>query len=125
MTYLHSIYTPILVISWQIILLLLLFIFFIFYSYAGLSFRYSLTLGSFHSAGQQMRRKLMAVLRLKCHALFLDLKVREIMVLIVLKMHTINTIYSDPMVDSANRKKNDSKTYCYRKEATNSCKLGR
>ncbi|TKS88925.1 Telomerase reverse transcriptase [Collichthys lucidus] len=47
-------------------------------SYAGLSFRYSLTLGSFHSAGQQMRRKLMAVLRLKCHALFLDLKTNSL-----------------------------------------------
>uniref|UniRef100_A0A3Q3RT35 Telomerase reverse transcriptase n=1 Tax=Mastacembelus armatus TaxID=205130 RepID=A0A3Q3RT35_9TELE len=34
-------------------------------SYAGLSLRYSLTLGSFHSAGQQMRRKLMGILRLK------------------------------------------------------------
>uniref|UniRef100_A0A3Q3XG37 Telomerase reverse transcriptase n=1 Tax=Mola mola TaxID=94237 RepID=A0A3Q3XG37_MOLML len=43
-------------------------------SYAGLSLRYSITLGSFHSAGQQMKRKLMAILRLKCHALFLDLK---------------------------------------------------
>ncbi|KAL3044116.1 hypothetical protein OYC64_003867 [Pagothenia borchgrevinki] len=43
-------------------------------SYAGLSLRYSLTLGSFHSAGEQMRRKLMAVLRLGSHALFLDLK---------------------------------------------------
>ncbi|XP_058474618.1 telomerase reverse transcriptase [Solea solea] len=43
-------------------------------SYAGLSLRYSLTLGSFHSAGQQMKRKMMAVLRLKCHTLFLDLK---------------------------------------------------
>ncbi|XP_041868054.1 telomerase reverse transcriptase isoform X2 [Melanotaenia boesemani] len=43
-------------------------------SYAGLSLRYSLTLGSFHSAGQQMKRKLMAILRLKSHALFLDLK---------------------------------------------------
>lgn len=50
-------------------------------SYAGLSLRYSLTLGSFHSAGQQMRRKLMGILRLKCHALFLDLKVRGTMVL--------------------------------------------
>ncbi|XP_035537863.1 telomerase reverse transcriptase [Morone saxatilis] len=47
-------------------------------SYAGLSLRYSLTLGSFHSAGQQMRRKLMAVLRLKCHALFLDLKALDL-----------------------------------------------
>ncbi|XP_059205531.1 telomerase reverse transcriptase [Centropristis striata] len=47
-------------------------------SYAGQSLRFSLTLGSFHSAGQQMRRKLMAVLRLKCHALFLDLKTNSV-----------------------------------------------
>uniref|UniRef100_A0A672YP60 Telomerase reverse transcriptase n=1 Tax=Sphaeramia orbicularis TaxID=375764 RepID=A0A672YP60_9TELE len=47
-------------------------------SYAGLSLRYSLTLGSFHSAGQQMRRKLLAILRLKCHALFLDLKTNSV-----------------------------------------------
>ncbi|KAM8841254.1 telomerase reverse transcriptase isoform 2-T2 [Spinachia spinachia] len=47
-------------------------------SYAGLSLRYSLTLGSGHSAGQQMRRKLMAILRLKCHALFLDLKTNSL-----------------------------------------------
>ncbi|XP_042291450.1 telomerase reverse transcriptase [Thunnus maccoyii] len=47
-------------------------------SYAGLSLRYSLTLGSFHSPGQQMRRKLMAILRLKCHALFLDLKTNSL-----------------------------------------------
>ncbi|XP_039977098.1 telomerase reverse transcriptase [Xiphias gladius] len=47
-------------------------------SYAGLSLRYSLTLGSVHSAGQQMRRKLMAILRLKCHALFLDLKTNSL-----------------------------------------------
>ncbi|XP_055749231.1 telomerase reverse transcriptase [Salvelinus fontinalis] len=43
--------------------------------YAGLSLRYSLTLGSAHCAGKQMKRKLMSILRLKCHALFLDLKV--------------------------------------------------
>ncbi|XP_008285832.1 telomerase reverse transcriptase [Stegastes partitus] len=47
-------------------------------SYAGLSLRYSLTLGSFHSAGQQMRRKLMGILRLKCHPLFLDLKTNSL-----------------------------------------------
>ncbi|XP_034560573.1 telomerase reverse transcriptase [Notolabrus celidotus] len=47
-------------------------------SYAGLSLRYSLTLGSCHWAGQQMRRKLMAVLRLKFHALFLDLKTNSL-----------------------------------------------
>lgn len=48
------------------------------YSYAGLSLRYSLTLGSCHSAGLQMKRKLMAILRLKCHALFFDIKVRGV-----------------------------------------------
>ncbi|XP_041663934.1 telomerase reverse transcriptase [Cheilinus undulatus] len=47
-------------------------------SYAGLSLRYSLTLGSVHLAGQQMRRKLMAMLRLKFHALFLDLKTNSL-----------------------------------------------
>ncbi|XP_070702336.1 telomerase reverse transcriptase [Pempheris klunzingeri] len=47
-------------------------------SYAGLSLRYSLTLGSLHSAGQQMRRKLTAILRLKCHALFMDLKTNSV-----------------------------------------------
>ncbi|XP_043994992.1 telomerase reverse transcriptase isoform X1 [Gambusia affinis] len=47
-------------------------------SYAGLSLRYSLSLGSFHSAGHQMKRKLMAVLRLKCHPLFLDLKTNSL-----------------------------------------------
>ncbi|XP_061738631.1 telomerase reverse transcriptase isoform X2 [Nerophis ophidion] len=46
--------------------------------YAGLSLRYSLTLGSFHSAGEQMRRKLMVVLRLKCHALFLDVEINSL-----------------------------------------------
>ncbi|XP_068603319.1 telomerase reverse transcriptase [Brachionichthys hirsutus] len=47
-------------------------------SYAGMSVRYSLTLGSSHSAGQQMKRKLMAILRLKCHALFLDMKTNSL-----------------------------------------------
>ncbi|XP_061885322.1 telomerase reverse transcriptase isoform X2 [Entelurus aequoreus] len=47
-------------------------------SYAGLSLRYSLTLGSFLSAGEQMRRKMMMVLRLKCHALFLDLETNSL-----------------------------------------------
>lgn len=46
-------------------------------SFAGLSVRYSLSVGSFHCAGQQMRRKLMSILRLKCHAVFVDLKVRK------------------------------------------------
>uniref|UniRef100_H3C688 Telomerase reverse transcriptase n=1 Tax=Tetraodon nigroviridis TaxID=99883 RepID=H3C688_TETNG len=47
-------------------------------SYANLSLRYSLTLGPCHCAGQQMKRKLMAVLRLKCHALFFDLKTNSL-----------------------------------------------
>uniref|UniRef100_A0A674P7D3 Telomerase reverse transcriptase n=1 Tax=Takifugu rubripes TaxID=31033 RepID=A0A674P7D3_TAKRU len=47
-------------------------------SYADLSLRYSLTLGSCHSAGHQMKRKLMGILRLKCHALFLDLKTNSL-----------------------------------------------
>ncbi|XP_061838312.2 telomerase reverse transcriptase isoform X1 [Nerophis lumbriciformis] len=47
-------------------------------SYAGLSLRYSLTLGSVHSAGEQMRRKMMMVLRLKFHALFLDLETNSL-----------------------------------------------
>ncbi|KAM9416094.1 telomerase reverse transcriptase isoform 2-T2 [Salvelinus alpinus] len=47
-------------------------------SYAGLSLRYSLTLGSAHCAGKQMKRKLMSILRLKCHALFLDLKTNSL-----------------------------------------------
>ncbi|XP_030597126.1 telomerase reverse transcriptase isoform X1 [Archocentrus centrarchus] len=47
-------------------------------SYAGLSLRYSLTLGVSHSAGQQMKRKLLSILRLKCHALFFDLKTNSL-----------------------------------------------
>ncbi|XP_057684121.1 telomerase reverse transcriptase isoform X2 [Corythoichthys intestinalis] len=47
-------------------------------SYSGLSLRHSLTLGSFHSAGEQMRRKLMLLLRLKCLAVFLDLKINSV-----------------------------------------------
>ncbi|XP_052325078.1 telomerase reverse transcriptase isoform X2 [Oncorhynchus keta] len=47
-------------------------------SYAGQSLRYSLTLGSAHCAGQQMKRKLMSILRFKCHALFLDLKTNSL-----------------------------------------------
>ncbi|XP_031442357.1 telomerase reverse transcriptase isoform X2 [Clupea harengus] len=42
-------------------------------SYAGLSLRYSLTLGSTHSPASFMERKLMAILRLKCDAILLDL----------------------------------------------------
>ncbi|KAM9855184.1 telomerase reverse transcriptase [Aulostomus maculatus] len=47
-------------------------------SYAGLSLRYSLALGSFHPAGHQIRRKLMVILRIQCHALFLDLKTNSL-----------------------------------------------
>ncbi|KAL2080634.1 hypothetical protein ACEWY4_024427 [Coilia grayii] len=42
-------------------------------SYAGLSLRYSLTLGSTSDAASFMSRKLMAILRLKCDAILLDL----------------------------------------------------
>ncbi|XP_036384855.1 telomerase reverse transcriptase isoform X2 [Megalops cyprinoides] len=44
-------------------------------SYAGLSVRSSLTLVSTPHAGLQMKRKLLSILKLKCHALFLDLKI--------------------------------------------------
>ncbi|XP_077363859.1 telomerase reverse transcriptase isoform X2 [Festucalex cinctus] len=47
-------------------------------SYSGLSLRHSLTLGSFQSAGEQMRRKLMLILRLKCNVVFLDLKTNSV-----------------------------------------------
>ncbi|KAL4629748.1 telomerase reverse transcriptase-like [Arapaima gigas] len=47
-------------------------------SYAGLSLRYSLTLGSTPFAGFHMRRKLMAILKLKCQAIFLDLKMNSL-----------------------------------------------
>ncbi|KAJ8286486.1 hypothetical protein GJAV_G00039760 [Gymnothorax javanicus] len=45
--------------------------------YAGLSLRSSLTLGSTPHAGLQMKRKLLTVLRLKCCAIFLDLKMNS------------------------------------------------
>ncbi|XP_015212308.2 telomerase reverse transcriptase isoform X1 [Lepisosteus oculatus] len=46
-------------------------------SYAGVSIRYSLTLGSTSQPGQHMRKKLLSVLKLKCHAIFLDLKINS------------------------------------------------
>ncbi|KAJ8357917.1 hypothetical protein AAFF_G00055470 [Aldrovandia affinis] len=45
--------------------------------YTGLSLRCSMTLGSSPHAGLQMKRKLLSILRLKCHALFLDLKMNS------------------------------------------------
>ena len=45
------------------------------HSYAGTSIRASLTFNQGFKAGRNMRRKLLAVLRLKCHGLFLDLQV--------------------------------------------------
>ncbi|KAB1280804.1 Telomerase reverse transcriptase [Camelus dromedarius] len=45
-------------------------------SYARTSIRASLTFNQGFKAGRNMRRKLFAVLRLKCHGLFLDLQVR-------------------------------------------------
>ncbi|XP_019731824.1 telomerase reverse transcriptase [Hippocampus comes] len=53
-------------------------------SYSGLSLFQSLTLGTFQSAGEQMRRKLMRILKLKCHAVLLDLKT-----------NTVTTVYSN------------------------------
>lgn len=45
-------------------------------SYAGTSIRASLTFNQGFKPGRNMRRKLSAVLRLKCQGLFLDLQVR-------------------------------------------------
>ncbi|XP_061129845.1 telomerase reverse transcriptase-like, partial [Syngnathus typhle] len=45
-----------------------------FASQTGMSLRHSLTLGIVPSAQDQMRMKLMQILRLKCHPVFLDLK---------------------------------------------------
>uniref|UniRef100_A0A8C9V3V4 Telomerase reverse transcriptase n=1 Tax=Scleropages formosus TaxID=113540 RepID=A0A8C9V3V4_SCLFO len=58
-------------------------------SYAGLSLRWSLTLGSTPCAGQHMSKKLMALLKLKCQAIFLDLKVRIFLVFV----HLICNVY--------------------------------
>jgi telomerase reverse transcriptase len=48
----------------------------LYHSYARTSIRASLTFHRGFNAGRNMRRKLLAVLRLKCHSLFLDLQVR-------------------------------------------------
>ncbi|KAJ8407974.1 hypothetical protein AAFF_G00262020 [Aldrovandia affinis] len=45
--------------------------------YTGLSLRCSMTLGSSPHAGLEMKRKLLSILGLKCHALFLDLKINS------------------------------------------------
>ncbi|EPY89918.1 hypothetical protein CB1_000069005 [Camelus ferus] len=47
-------------------------------SYARTSIRASLTFNQGFKAGRNMRRKLFAVLRLKCHGLFLDLQVNSL-----------------------------------------------
>ncbi|XP_057565961.1 telomerase reverse transcriptase isoform X3 [Hippopotamus amphibius kiboko] len=47
-------------------------------SYARTSIRASLTFNQGFKAGRNMRRKLLAVLRLKCHGLFLDLQVNSL-----------------------------------------------
>uniref|UniRef100_A0A8C0WZD1 Telomerase reverse transcriptase n=1 Tax=Castor canadensis TaxID=51338 RepID=A0A8C0WZD1_CASCN len=47
-------------------------------SYARTSIRASLTFHRGFNAGRNMRRKLLAVLRLKCHSLFLDLQVNSL-----------------------------------------------
>uniref|UniRef100_A0A8C6AWP4 Telomerase reverse transcriptase n=1 Tax=Monodon monoceros TaxID=40151 RepID=A0A8C6AWP4_MONMO len=49
-----------------------------FLSYAGTSIRASLTFKQGFKPGRNMRRKLLAVLRLKCHGLFLDLQVNSL-----------------------------------------------
>lgn len=45
------------------------------YSYAQTSIKASLTFNQGFKPGRNMRRKLFAVLRLKCHDLFMDLQV--------------------------------------------------
>nr|XP_023673366.1 telomerase reverse transcriptase isoform X2 [Paramormyrops kingsleyae] len=47
-------------------------------SYAGLSLRSSLTLGSSPFPGQHMKRKLLSILKLKCLPMFLDLKMNSL-----------------------------------------------
>ncbi|KAM6224389.1 telomerase reverse transcriptase [Rhynchocyon petersi] len=47
-------------------------------SYAGTSIKASLVFNRGFKAGRTMRRKLFAVLRLKCHSLFLDLQVNSL-----------------------------------------------
>lgn len=49
----------------------------LFYSYAHTSIKMSLTFSSGFKAGKTMRNKLLSVLRLKCHGLFLDLQVSK------------------------------------------------
>uniref|UniRef100_A0A8C9BAX5 Telomerase reverse transcriptase n=1 Tax=Phocoena sinus TaxID=42100 RepID=A0A8C9BAX5_PHOSS len=49
-----------------------------FLSYAGTSIRASLTFKQGFKPGRNMRRKLLAVLRLKCHGLLLDLQVNSL-----------------------------------------------
>ncbi|XP_010605200.1 telomerase reverse transcriptase [Fukomys damarensis] len=52
-------------------------------SYARTSIRASLTFDRGVRAGWSMRRKLLAVLRLKCHALFLDLQVNSLQTVLI------------------------------------------
>ncbi|XP_067856277.1 telomerase reverse transcriptase isoform X2 [Heptranchias perlo] len=47
-------------------------------SYANISIRSSLTFNCSSKAGQNMRRKLLAVLKLKCHQIFLDLEINTL-----------------------------------------------
>ncbi|XP_072139479.1 telomerase reverse transcriptase isoform X1 [Mobula birostris] len=47
-------------------------------SYANISIRSSLTFSCSSNAGQNMKRKLLAVLKLKCHHIFLDLEVNTL-----------------------------------------------
>ncbi|XP_077599649.1 telomerase reverse transcriptase isoform X2 [Stigmatopora nigra] len=47
-------------------------------SYAGLSLRHSLTFAALHSAGEQMKRKLLRIIGLKCNPVLLDLKTNSV-----------------------------------------------
>ncbi|XP_059801266.1 telomerase reverse transcriptase [Hypanus sabinus] len=47
-------------------------------SYANISIRSSLTFSCSSNAGQNMKRKLLAVLKLKCHHIFLDLEINTL-----------------------------------------------
>ncbi|XP_039592890.1 telomerase reverse transcriptase [Polypterus senegalus] len=46
-------------------------------NYSGRSIRLSLTLGSCSNAGQNMRRKLLSILKLKCHSIYFDLQINS------------------------------------------------
>ncbi|KAB1280806.1 Telomerase reverse transcriptase [Camelus dromedarius] len=67
-------------------------------SYARTSIRASLTFNQGFKAGRNMRRKLFAVLRLKCHGLFLDLQVNSLQTVFtnVYKIFLLQAYREDP-----------------------------